>query len=73
MLYCNDQLSKFDSENENEIFFNYSLNSSSYRVYNLETLCVEESSDVIFDEVKIAKEVKIDYNDEVVVKTSTPS
>lgn len=73
MLYCNDQLSKFDSENENEIFFNYSLNNSSYRVYNLETLCVEESSDVIFDEVKIAKEVKIDYNDEVVVKTSTPS
>lgn len=66
-------MSKFDSENENEIFFNYSLNNSSYRVYNLETLCVEESSDVIFDEVKIAKEVKIDYNDEVVVKTSTPS
>lgn len=56
-------------------FLGYSLNSSSFRVYNLETFCVEDSSNVIFDKVKITKELEVDYNevqDEMVVKTPTP-
>lgn len=57
-----------------EYSLGYSVNSSSYREYNLETLCVVESSNVIFEEAKISEEVQIDYEeeqDEVVVKTST--
>lgn len=37
-------------------------------------MCIIESSNVIFEEVKISEEVQIDYEeeqDEVVVKTST--
>lgn len=37
--------------------------SSSYIIYNLETHCVEESSDIVFDEVKVTKEIEIDYDE----------
>lgn len=75
ILYTKDQLGKFDFKNQNGIFLGKPLNSPSYRIYNLETLRAEESSDMIIDKVKITKEAKIDYDeehDEVVVKTSTP-
>lgn len=38
-------------------------------------MCVEESSHVIFDEVKVTKKIEIDYDDDLedmIVKTSTP-
>lgn len=44
-------------------------------MYNVETMCVEESSNVVFDEVKVMKEVEINYDDEIeemVVKIPTP-
>lgn len=42
------------------MFLGYSLNSSSCKVYNVETMCVEKSSNVVFIEVK--KEIEIDYD-----------
>lgn len=68
-------MAKFDSKNQNEIFLGYYSNSTSYGVCNLETMCVEESSDVVFDEAKVTMDVEIDYDDEleeVVVKAPTP-
>lgn len=64
ILDTKDQLNKFDSNNQNDIFLGYSLNSSFYRIYDLETNCVEEFSDVVYDEVKVTKEVEIDYDEE---------
>lgn len=58
-----DQLNKFNSKNQNGIFLGYSSKSSSYIIYNLETHCVEESSDIVFDEVKVTKEIEIDYDE----------
>lgn len=58
-----DQLNKFNSKNQNGIFLGYSSKNSSYIIYNLETHCVEESSDMVFDEVKVTKEIEIDYDE----------
>lgn len=74
ILNTKDQLNKFDSKNSNDIFLRYSLTNSSYRTYNLETLCVEESSVVVFDEEKITIEIEINYDEEkeqVIVKAPT--
>lgn len=59
ILNTKDQLDKLDSKSQNGIFFGYSLNSSSYRVYILENLCVEEPSNDVLDEVKVTKEVEL--------------
>lgn len=56
---------------KNGIFLRSSLNSSSNGIYNFETHLFEESSDVVFDEVKTTKEIEIDYDeekDEVIMK-----
>jgi len=43
-------LKKFDAKAQRGIFLGYSERSKAYRVYNSETLCVEESMHVNFDE-----------------------
>jgi len=43
-------LKKFDVKAQRGIFLGYSERSKAYRVYNLETLCVEESMHVKFDD-----------------------
>lgn len=55
------QLGRFDSKNQNLILLGYSF--SSYRVYNLQTICIEESSDVVFDEGNVTREFGIDYDE----------
>jgi len=43
-------LKKFDAKAQRGIFLGYSERSKAYIVYNLETLCVEESMHVKFDD-----------------------
>jgi len=43
-------LKKFDAKAQRGIFLDYSERSKAYRVYNSETLCVEESMHVKFDD-----------------------
>jgi len=43
-------LKKFDPKAQRGIFLGYSEKSKAYRVYNSETLCVEESMHVKFDD-----------------------
>jgi len=43
-------LKKFDAKAQRGIFLGYSERSKAYRVYNLETLCVEESMHVKVDD-----------------------
>src|SRR6187397_63854 len=43
-------IGKFDERSDEAVFLGYASNSKAYRVYNKNTLCVEESIHVIFDE-----------------------
>jgi len=43
-------LKKFDAKAQKGIFLGYSERSKAYRLYNSETLCVEESMHVKFDD-----------------------
>ena len=43
-------LKKFDAKDQKGIFLGYSERSKAYRLYNSETLCVEESMHVKFDD-----------------------
>ena len=45
-----DNLGKFDSKIDDEIFLGYSLYSHAYRAYNKRTMLVEESVHIAFDE-----------------------
>src|SRR6187397_971030 len=44
-------LGKFDERSEEAIFLGYASDSKAYRVYNKNSMCVEESIHIIFDEV----------------------
>ena len=54
MLHLKQQnkvyLNKFDAKAQKGIFLCYSERSKAYRLYNSETLCVEESMHVKFDD-----------------------
>jgi len=50
ILYNKLYLKKFDAKTQKRIFLGYSERSKTYRVYNSETLCVEESMHVKFDD-----------------------
>jgi len=49
-------LKKFDAKAQRGIFLGYSERSKAYRVYNSETLCVEESMHVKFDDKELGNE-----------------
>src|SRR4051812_4031560 len=49
ILNTKDHLNKFDSKAQKCFLLGYSEHSKGYRVYNTETLIVEESIHVIFD------------------------
>jgi len=49
-------LKKFHAKAQRGIFLGYSQRSKAYRVYNSETLCVEESMHVKFDDKEPASE-----------------
>ena len=50
ILNTKDNLGKFDSKADEEIFLGYSSSIKAYRVFNKRTLVVEESIHVVFDE-----------------------
>jgi len=49
-------LKKFDAKAQRGIFLGYSERSKTYRVYNSETLCVEEPMHVKFDDKEAGNE-----------------
>ena len=50
ILNTKNNLGKFDSKADEEIFLGYSTSSKAYRIFNKMSLVVEESMHVIFDE-----------------------
>jgi len=45
-----EQLCKFDSKADEDIFLGYAINSHVYRVYNKRLMIIEESMHIVFDE-----------------------
>ena len=52
ILNDRDQLGKFDAKSDEGIFIGYAINSKNYRVFNLKTQSVMESSNVVFDDCR---------------------
>ena len=57
ILNTKDNLGKFDSKSDNEIFLGYFQTSKALRVYNSRTLVVEEVINIRFDENKLDKDL----------------
>ena len=49
ILNIKDYLTKFDPKSSEGVFLRYSNTSKAYRVFNLRTLMIEESLNVVFD------------------------
>ncbi|KAI9195124.1 hypothetical protein LWI28_011959 [Acer negundo] len=69
MLNDRDQLGKFKAKSDEGIFIGYALNSRAYRVFNLKTRSVMQSSNVIFDDNRLKSS---DHEEEVVVVDDSP-
>ncbi|KAK0570386.1 hypothetical protein LWI29_000343 [Acer saccharum] len=69
ILNDRDQLSKFDAKSDEGIFIGYALNSRAYRVFNLKTLSVMESSNVVFDDTRLTSN---DHEEEVIFSDVSP-
>ncbi|KAH9725263.1 Integrase catalytic domain-containing protein [Citrus sinensis] len=63
VLNTKDNLGKFDSKSDVDIFLGYSNSSKAYRVYNKRTLVVEESMHVTFDESNPSSMEKVVVDD----------
>jgi hypothetical protein len=50
ILNIKDNLRKFNSKSDDDIFLGYSSTSKTYKLYNHKTITVEESMYVVFDE-----------------------
>jgi len=48
-------LTKFDARSDEAIFLGYALDSKAYRVFNKRTNSLEESINVVFDEIDAGK------------------
>ena len=61
MFYLNtkDNLDKFDSKSNIDIFLGYSSSSKAYIVYNNKTLCLKKSMYITFEETQKDKIVEI--------------
>ncbi|KAK0578805.1 hypothetical protein LWI29_016460 [Acer saccharum] len=69
ILNDHDQLGKFDAKSDEGIFIGYALNSRAYRVFNLKTLSVMESSNVVFDDTRLKSN---DHEEEVIFSDDSP-
>ena len=56
------QLGKFDTRSAEEIFLGYFINNRTYRVYNLHTLTIMESINVVIDDVFVHTDGPFDKN-----------
>ncbi|GJV11136.1 retrovirus-related pol polyprotein from transposon TNT 1-94 [Tanacetum coccineum] len=63
ILNTKDYLTKFDSKSIKGIFLGYSPNSKAYIILNKETLRIEESINVKFDEIPPPKSPPLEYDD----------
>ena len=64
ILNTKDYLTKFDPKSSEGVFLGYSNTRKSYQVFNLKTLMVEESLNVVFDESKPSSKFKDLVEDE---------
>ncbi|KAK0584307.1 hypothetical protein LWI29_010928 [Acer saccharum] len=69
MLNDRDQLGKFDAKSDEGIFIGYALNSRAYRVFNLKTRTVMESSNVVIDDTRLKSN---DHEEEDVLEDDSP-
>ncbi|KAK0608504.1 hypothetical protein LWI29_031711 [Acer saccharum] len=69
ILNDRDQLGKFDAKSDEGIFIGYALNSRAYRVFNLKTLSVMESSNVVFDDTRLKSN---DHEEKVIFSDDSP-
>ena len=69
ILNDRDQLGKFDAKSDEGIFIGYALDSRAYRVFNLKTRSVMESSNVVFDDTRLKSN---DHEEEVIFDVDTP-
>ena len=69
ILNDRDQLGKFDAKSDEGIFIGYTLNSRAYKVFNLKTLSVMESSNVVFDDTRLKSN---DHEEEVIFSDVSP-
>ncbi|KAK4838849.1 hypothetical protein QYF36_016968 [Acer negundo] len=53
ILNDRDHLVKFDAKSDDGIFINYALNSRAYRVFNLKTRRIMESSNVVINDTRL--------------------
>ena len=60
ILRDREQLSKFDTRNDEGVFLGYSINSRAYRVYNLRTLTIMESINVVIDDALVHTDDALD-------------
>ncbi|XP_021747861.1 uncharacterized protein LOC110713721 [Chenopodium quinoa] len=51
-------LGKFDERSDEAVFLGYASDSKAYKVYNIRTMCVEESVHIIFDEIEQLNDVQ---------------
>ncbi|KAI9162090.1 hypothetical protein LWI28_023723 [Acer negundo] len=77
ILNDRDQLGRFDAKSDEGIFIGYVLNSKAYKVFNLKTRSVMESSNVVIDDTRLKsndheEEVTID-DDYLLEKVKTPN
>lgn len=71
ILNTRDNLGKFDNRSDEGSFLGYFSNKKTYRVYNKQTLVIEEFVHVSFDESKIYKKDRQDSSDESPQNEST--
>ncbi|KAI9184842.1 hypothetical protein LWI28_001607 [Acer negundo] len=69
ILNDRDQLGKFDAKSDEGILIGYALNSRAYRVFNLKTRNVMESSNVVFNDNRLKSS---DHKEEVVIVDDSP-
>ncbi|KAK0580561.1 hypothetical protein LWI29_003475 [Acer saccharum] len=69
ILNNRDQLDKFDAKSDEGIFIGYALNSRAYRVFNLKTRTVMESSNVVIDDTRLKSN---DHEEEDILDDDSP-
>jgi len=57
-----ENLGKFDSKSDEAIFLGCSLTSKAYTIFNRRTLNVEESMQVVFDEIVDLEDNPLEWN-----------
>ncbi|KAI9192328.1 hypothetical protein LWI28_021322 [Acer negundo] len=69
ILNYHDHLGKFDAKSDEGIFIDYTLNNRAYRVFNLKTQSVMESSNVVIDDTRLKYN---DHDEEVAIVDDSP-